>query len=62
MALNTFERRLDKFWENQEIKYDFKKCLKITHANNALDVIVEDDDDDKIDQGMENEVIEPEEN
>ena len=34
-SLASFERRLDKFWENQKIKYDFKKCLKITHPNNT---------------------------
>ena len=32
---NILERRLDKFWDGQELKYDFKKCLKILYKNNA---------------------------
>ena len=49
-SLHSFERRLDKFWTNQDIKYDFKKCLKITHSNRAPDRDLEemdvDDDED----------------
>ena len=33
----VFERRLDKFWSKQEIRYDFKKCLKIVRSNKAPD-------------------------
>ena len=36
-SLASFERRLDKFWSRQEIRYDFKKCLKIAHSNKAPD-------------------------
>ena len=36
-SLASFERRLDKFWSSQEIRYDFKKCLKIIHSNKAPD-------------------------
>ena len=43
-TLNTFERRLDAFWDNQEIKYDFKKCLRITHRNNAPGLHVMDEE------------------
>ena len=45
-SVYSFERRLDKFWNEQEIKYDFKKCLKITHSNNTPYDDDEDDDDD----------------
>lgn len=31
----SFERRLDKFWSTQDIKFDFKKCIKISHTNNT---------------------------
>ena len=34
-SINSFERRLDKFWAQQDLKYDFKKCLKILHSNKA---------------------------
>ena len=52
-TLNSFERRLDKFWADQDIKYDFKKCLKITHSNRApdMDVMdVGDCDDEDVDE------------
>jgi hypothetical protein len=34
-SINSFERRLDKFWGNQDLRFDFKKCLKISHANDS---------------------------
>lgn len=34
-SIATFERRLDKFWSTQPIKYNFRECLKITHTNNT---------------------------
>ena len=34
-TLQSFERRLDKFWKDQDVKYNFKKCLKISHSNNT---------------------------
>ena len=34
-SLASFERKLDKFWIDQKVKYDFKKCLRITHPNNT---------------------------
>ena len=34
-SLNSFERRLDKFWASQGLKYNFKETLKITHSNNT---------------------------
>ena len=36
-SIKSFERRLDKFWNNQTIKYDFNACLEILHKNNAPD-------------------------
>ena len=36
-TLLTFEKRLDKFWENQGTKYDFRKNIQIQHSNNAPD-------------------------
>ena len=32
-SLKSFERRLDKFWTKQDIKYNYKKCIKITHQS-----------------------------
>ena len=32
-STKAFERRLDKFWANQDIKFDFKNCIKILHKN-----------------------------
>ena len=46
-TINTFERRLDSFWHNQELKYDFKKCLRITIPNNAPGIAVDDDEHDE---------------
>ena len=34
-SLNSFERRLDKFWSSQDIKYNFRETLRITHSNNT---------------------------
>ena len=34
-STKCFERRLDKFWQNQDIKFDFNSHLKIIHKNNA---------------------------
>ena len=34
-SLNCFERHLDKFWSQQSIRFDFKKCIEINHTNNA---------------------------
>ena len=34
-TVNCFERRLDKFWEPQDIRYNFKKSIKIYHSNNT---------------------------
>ena len=34
-SLASFERRLDKFWELQNIKYNFRDKLTITHSNNT---------------------------
>ena len=34
-STNSFERRLDKFWSTQEIKYNYHAKLKIQHTNNA---------------------------
>ena len=31
----SFERRLDKFWTNQEIRYHFREPIHTTHTNNA---------------------------
>jgi len=31
---NTFEARLDKFWHNQDVVYDFKAQLKGTGSRN----------------------------
>ena len=31
----SFERRLDRFWQDQEMKYDFNSNLNIKHRNNA---------------------------
>ena len=34
-SINSFERRLDKFWKNQDLKFDYKKALQIYHKNNS---------------------------
>ena len=34
-SLNAFERRLDKFWSNQNIKYNFRATLHLHTVNNA---------------------------
>ena len=34
-SVATFERRLDKFWSDQGVKYNFRESLKILHTNNA---------------------------
>ncbi len=34
-SLLTFEKRLDKFWEDQGIKFDFKKNIQIHHSNDT---------------------------
>ena len=34
-SIDSFERRLDKFWQNQKILYDFTKPIKIYHSNNT---------------------------
>ena len=34
-SLNSLERRLDKFWSSQDIKYNFRETLRITHSNNT---------------------------
>ena len=36
-STKSFERRLDKFWSSQDLKYDFDTCLKILHKNSAPD-------------------------
>ena len=46
-TINTFERRLDSLCHNQELKYDFKKCLRITIPNNAPGIAVDDDEHDE---------------
>ena len=50
-SLASFKRRLDKFWSKQEIRYDFKKCLKIIHTNKAPDEIDTGSETDDIDDG-----------
>ena len=34
-SIKSFERRLDKLWANQYIKFNDKNCLKILHRNKA---------------------------
>ena len=34
-STKSFNSHLDKFWENQDIKFDYKNCLKILHKNKA---------------------------
>ena len=33
--INSFERRLDKFWSSQDVLYDFTKAIRIYHSNNT---------------------------
>ena len=34
-SLASFERRLDKFWESQNLRYNFRETLRIAHTNNT---------------------------
>ena len=34
-SIESFERRLDKFWSQQPLKYDYKKGIKVHHTNNT---------------------------
>ena len=34
-TIKIVERRLNKICANQDVKYDFKKCIKILHKNNT---------------------------
>ena len=34
-SVASFERRLDKFWGDQGIKYNFRESLRILHSNNT---------------------------
>ncbi len=34
-SLNIFEHRLDNYWENQDIRFDFKKGINTHHSNNT---------------------------
>ena len=34
-SIESFERRLDKFWSQQPLKYDFKNHIKAHHRNNT---------------------------
>ena len=38
-------RRLDTFWPDQKLKYDFRKYLRIAHTNNALGRVLDDEED-----------------
>ena len=53
-----------KFWAGQDVKYDFKKWLKIAHSNKAPDMMMDDeydgDEDDDVVNGKWCEAKEPE--
>ena len=34
-SINSFERRLDKFWSSQNIRYNFRAPLEFYHMNNT---------------------------
>ena len=34
-STNSFERRLDKFWSQQPIKYEFRQIIRVNHRNNT---------------------------
>ncbi len=34
-SIHSFERRLDKFWSAQNLKFDFKRNIEIHHSNNT---------------------------
>ncbi len=34
-SINSFERRLDKFWISQEIRFNFRAQLELYHTNNS---------------------------
>ena len=50
-SVNSFERRLDKYWANQGIRYDFKKCIKFNRM--PEDDIYSDDSESEEDLVIE---------
>ena len=55
-TLNTFKNRLDKFWDNQEIKYDYKASLYTGTGNVTIieDTIEESNIEDLDEPALEN--------
>ena len=45
-TVKSFEILLDKYWENQEVKYDYNEEIKVTTGSHKKKFIVDIDEED----------------
>jgi len=40
-AINTFKARLDKFWENQDVRYNLKADISFTGSRSKVELTID---------------------
>ena len=41
LIINTFKARLDKFWENQDVRYNWKADISFTESRSKVELTID---------------------